>query len=193
MVGILGGLAYSSLMGLSHVLFLQRGLTLAAIPAIQKRAARIASFVKNTELASRNYVTWTMVWMPIVVITIVNTGWMWYLFAHDTEVSLIHMGISSILIGGILTVTYTKGYLKNWVFDWDNQLNNARDGVILEALSSRLRIIEQLFADAGIGKTNLTDEETDILLMEVTAIQHVSAEIQTRQEKQIAALRNIKT
>ena len=193
MVSILAGMAWSCLRALGYVVFLNRNLTLASVPAIQKRTTKIKNFSAMTAQAYKDYFKWVVVWMPVFCVTMLNAVWLWTLLVSGDDISPLHIMISAVSIGGVFTMTFANKFIQLWAYGWDVQLSYAKDAIILETIGARMEQINAEIAKAIDGSVVLSMQEMQIMLDETLAINYVTEQILHRQAEQIKFLERLES
>jgi hypothetical protein len=190
MAAVLGWLIYGSFVSASYISILHHGLTLVGTPEIQRHVHSSKMFSEHTRNASRDYATFTVLWVPLVLSAVGTVAWLWWSFAHDTELSSFQLLCAVLLISGALTVSNFHQLGQSWIHSWIGQLFNARNGVILDHLIARLAFIEDKLISAKNGTTTLTDDDAELLAAEVEAIHVAEVNIKKYQAEYRASINN---
>jgi hypothetical protein len=191
MGSIQAAMVWSCLAAAGYVVFLHRNLILASIPVIKQRTGKIVGMDEMTTQAYADYFKWITIWTPFFVVATLNAAWMWWLLANDLEISTLHVVLSALAQGGVLTAVFANKLMKAWAYSWGVQIAYAQDDVVLEVLSARMDEINLLVSNVVKGSVTMSIEEMQAAMTETAAITYVSDQVTKRQLQQLAVLKKM--
>ena len=176
MFGILAALIHGVLSASGYVVMLRKNLEIAVLPVIRKRVpdGKVADILVYK--AKQEHKVWTTMWLPLFVLSTLNTIGIWYLLADDQDVNNIYLVGSVLAISWTFTVTFTGKIGKQWVTLWNIYLSTAQCDLLLERLMIRLHEIKAKFDAAATGSA-LSVSELDDLLSETAILAAACDEI----------------